>query len=234
MVSPRTESTVAVVPIRHTDSVASFTIGGRSVLDHTVRALRSVRQIGPIILALEGGEPGDCLAAIDDPDSLDLRVSPPSASRWLAMQSALALVEGQRVLIQEPDRPLVSVVGLEQVLLESRHHPVVVTASPVHSSIKRVVDGRIVSTVPRDLLRTAQSPWIFDRHVLEEALRAAIALGWPATHEMELVRHSDLPVHIATGDLFSVPVVSRADARFAEMALERIRPALPATVAAGV
>lgn len=217
-----TERIVAVVPVRHSSPVATLTIAGRSVLDHTLRALRATPEIGPIVVALEGPNERACRAAIRKPLPSDLHFTPPSPNRWAALVAALELGgPAARVLLLEPDRPLVSPAGMSALLRESRDHAILVTATPVHSSIKRVVDGRIVGTVPREMLQSAQSPWIFERGVLEEALRAAIALGWSATHEMELVRQSDLPVHLAEVGHVNVPVLSRADARFAEMAMER-------------
>jgi 2-C-methyl-D-erythritol 4-phosphate cytidylyltransferase len=229
----RTDRTVAVVPIRFTDSVARLTIAGRSVLDATVRALRAVHEIGPIVLALDGIGERECLAAIQDPELLNVRVSAPSASRWLAIQSALAVAgEGSAVLIQDPDRPLISPVAVAELLRESGERPSVVTALPVYSSIKRVVDGRVVATVPRDALHAAQSPWIFERRVLDMALRGAIAHGWSITHELELARLANIPVYLAEGHPYNVPIATHADARFAEMAVERRLVSIPGGVAA--
>lgn len=218
----KTANAAAVIPIHPADSVATITIAGRSVLEHTVMALQAVEAIGPIVFALEGDGLDRAMSAYKrTARALGVTVAGPLPSRWLAMQAALRhMTDVDRVIVQEPDRPLASATGLTQLLAGTWHHPVVVTALPVHSSIKRVVDGRIVASVPRDALHAAESPWIFDRQVLEDYLRSALALGVPPTHELELLRHSDLPVHLAAGELYNVRVASAADARFAELALE--------------
>lgn len=224
---------MAVVAVRGADSVATLTIAGRSVLEGTVRALRAVPEIGPIVLALDGVD-GACLAAIEKLGIVDVRVSAsaPSGSRWLAISSALTVAgEGNSVLIQNADRPLISPTAVGQLLAASRHAPSVVTAVPVHSSIKRVVEGRVVATVPRAALHAAQSPWLFERRVLEDALRLAIAGGWSPTDELELVRRANIPVRLVEGDPYNVPIASHADARFAEMAVKRRLVWVPGTAA---
>jgi len=219
---------VAVVPLRPDDCAASLTIAGRSVLDSTVRALRSVPEIGSIVLALDGIAAADCLGAIDDPKSLGILTSSRSAGRWAAIASALAVAgEAETVLLHDPDRPLVSAIGIGQLLRQAGQNAATVSAMPVHSSIKRVIDGRIVATVPRENLHTAQSPWVFGRSQLESALSSAMALSWPAVDELELVRQAGIPVRIAEGNLFNVPIASRADAKFAEMAVGRQLVSLP-------
>ena len=54
-----TSSPLAIIPIHPTSPAGQLTIGGRSVLDATVRALRAVPSIGSIVLALEGVDAGD-------------------------------------------------------------------------------------------------------------------------------------------------------------------------------
>jgi 2-C-methyl-D-erythritol 4-phosphate cytidylyltransferase len=212
--------TAAIVPIRHAESVATLSIAGRSVLDHTLRTLRAVRDIGPIVLALEGTDGGGCLAAIHEPELLGLQLTNPARSRWLAIHAALELAgEVDHVVVHEPNRPLVSAGGLSELIRAAREHAVVVTTLPVHSSIKRVVDGRVASTVPRHRLHAAQSPWAFQRQVLVEALRDAVVSRETPRNELDLVRRSNLPVHALAGELYNVPVSSAADARFAELAL---------------
>lgn len=216
------DRTVAIVAVRGADSVATLTIAGRSVLEGTVRALCAVPEIGSIVLALDGVGEAECLAAIEKLGDVRVSASASSGSRWLAISSALAVAgEGNSVLIQNADRPLFSPMGVGQLLAALRQAPSVVTAVPVHSSIKRVVDGRVVATVPRATLHAVQSPWLFERRVLEDALRLAIARGWSPADELELARRANIPVRLVEGDMYNVPIASHADARFADMAVER-------------
>lgn len=199
-----------------------MTIAGRSVLDGTIRALRSVPVIGPIILALEGVDATDCLAAIDHPDGLDLAVAPTRPDRWQAIMAALEMAgPSELVILHDPNRPLVSATGITSLLRRSHEFEATLTAMPVHGTIKRVAGGRIVGTVARDALHAIQTPWVFRRADLAAAICTAIAEGWAARDELHLARMAGIRVHLAEGHHFNVSIASQADARFAELAKDQ-------------
>lgn len=213
---------VAIIPIRPGNSAATLTIAGRTVLDGTIRALRAVSMIGSIVLALENVDQAVCLSAIDRPEDLDLVLTETRESRWLAIEAALDLAEGADiVLLHEPDRPLVSSAGITDMLRRSGEFDAWLTAMPVNGTIKRVVDRRAVETIRRETLRSTQTPWVFGREQLARAVRRAISEGLPADDELQLAHSAGIPVHLAEGHRFNVPIASPADARFAEIAVGR-------------
>ena len=212
---------VAVVPIRSDSTAASLTISGRSVVDLTIAALQAVPRIRAIALALDGPPPEGLVAAIDLQDGRSVLRSRPTRGRWSAMLAALDLAgDSQSVLVQEPDRPLVSPAAIGQLLDRSRGARGLVIATSVVSTIKRVVDDRVVATVPRERFYVQQGQWLFGREALEDALRRAVAEGWDARTEPELARRAGISLEIVGGQPLNVPVRSSADARFAEMAIE--------------
>jgi 2-C-methyl-D-erythritol 4-phosphate cytidylyltransferase len=215
------EQVLAVVPIRPGNPTATLTIGGRSVLDGTIRALRAVPTIGPIVLALEGVDAASCLSAIERPEDLNLAVTATRVNRWQAIEAALDLTHrSDIILLHDPDRPLVSAAGITDLLAQSQPYEATLTAMPVHGTIKRVEAGRIVGTVKRESLRVSQTPWVFRREVLARALRQAIDERWAPVDELQLARAAGIQVHLADGHGYNVPITSRADARFAEMAVD--------------
>lgn len=212
------ELAVAIIPIRRGSSSATLTIAGRSVLDGTIRALRAVPSIGSIALALENIDQAACLAAIERPETLGLRVTETMASRWLAMDAALELLDGSPiVVVHEPDRPLVSADGLAMLLSRSDEFEAAVTAVPVQDTIKRVRGQQIVDTVPRETLHISQTPWVFRREVLAAAVQQAIADRWDVRDELQLARKAEIRVQLAEGYRFNLPIASAADARYAEI-----------------
>lgn len=194
-------------------------IAGRSVLDRTVSALRAVPAIGPIVLALEVVDAASCLSAIDRAEDLDLAVGPTRPDRWQAIEAAMAIAgRSEVVLLHDPDRPMVSAAAISSLLGQSADVEAILTAMPVHGTIKRVVAGRIVGTVGRDALQAVQTPWAFKRADLAAAIRRALVEQWPARDELHLARMAGIRVQVAQGHQLNVPIASRADARFAELA----------------
>ena len=219
---------VAIVPIRSDSSATSLSIGGGSVLRATIQSLRAVPRIGTIVLALEGPPPEGLTASIDSPGDRPVLASRPVRGRWAAIQAALDVGgDAETVLVQDPNRPLVSPATIAQLLAVKREAGAVVVAAGVVSSMKRVVEGRVVATVPRESLFVDQGLWRFKRTTLEAALHAAVAEGWDVPNELALAHRAGIPIAIASAEESNVAVVSRADARFAELAIERGLASLP-------
>jgi 2-C-methyl-D-erythritol 4-phosphate cytidylyltransferase len=208
---------VAIVPIRPGSTAATLTIGGRSVLDRTVRALRAVPSVGRIVLALEAVEAETWLAAIDGMEELDVTATATATGRWLAIQAALGLAgPSEFVVLHDPDRPFVSSAGIADLLRKASGFEAIVTALPIHGTIKRVADGRIVETLRRDSLRSFQTPLVFRRESLERAVRRAIDEAWSGDDDLGLAVSVGAAVSVVPGDEENVPIRSPADARFAE------------------
>lgn len=221
----------AIIPIRRGCPSATLTIAGRSVLDGTIRALRAVPTIGPIVLALEGIDRASCLSAVEHPEELDLLVTETMPTRWLAIEAAMELVgDAHYVVVHEPDRPLILATWLTGVLRGLNGIEAALAAVPAHDTIKRVSGTQVVETLPRETLHVSQTPWIFERDVLARAVHHAIAGGWEARHELELARRAGIRLQLIEGHRFNQAIASATDARYAEIT-RRVQAALLGTPA---
>ena len=210
-------SSLAIIPIHPTSPAGRLTIGGRSVLDATVRALRAVPSIGPIILALEGVDAGTCLSAIERPDELRVSVTATHADRWQAIAEALdAEPTLDTVLLHEPERPLLTPASLTALLAALRGDGALLGVA-VHETIKRVVDGLVVETIPRETVHAVQAPCVFRREPLAIAVKRAVAERWTCRDELQLARTAGLSLHLVDGPRSNLPIQSARDARYAEL-----------------
>jgi 2-C-methyl-D-erythritol 4-phosphate cytidylyltransferase len=94
-----------------------------------------------------------------------------------------------------------------------------VAALPAHNTLKRVLDGRVVATVPRDRLYQVQTPAVFDRALLEQALGREEREGWGCSDELALALRAGLPVTLVAGDPLNLPVSRAESVPFAELRL---------------
>ncbi len=210
-------SSLAIIPIHPTSPAGQLTIGGRSVLDATVRALRAVPSIGPIVLALEGVDADACLSAIERPDELRVAVTATHSNRWQAIASALEVEPSLgTVLLHEPERPLLTPASLTALIGALRGDGALLGVA-VHETIKRVLAGRVVSTIPRETVHAVQAPCVFRREPLVSAVAQAVAERWPCRDELELARATGLRVHLVDGLRSNLPIQSARDARYAEL-----------------
>jgi len=216
------ERSMAVIPLRPADLSSTSTVGGRSILSETLWALRRIPDIDLLALALEEVDARDCLAQIQRPSQLRLEVTSTYPSRWQAILAAVRLHPGiDLVLLHEPNRPLVSAARIRDLLLCAATHGAAVAGIPVRSSVKRIADGRVTETVPREPLHIAQGPWAFRAERLLEALQRVDRSTEPPKHELDLVMRGGIKVHLVEGHRFDVRIASRADARFLQLARQR-------------
>jgi 2-C-methyl-D-erythritol 4-phosphate cytidylyltransferase len=123
------------------------------------------------------------------------------------------------VLIHEADRPLTTPEGVDAVLAAAEGLPAAVAAVPVRNTLKRTVDGRVECTVPRDRLHQVQTPALFDRAVLEDALRRSQEERWDCADELALAARAGIPTKLVTGDPLNVPISIPDSVPFAELVL---------------
>jgi 2-C-methyl-D-erythritol 4-phosphate cytidylyltransferase len=191
-------------------------LSGRPMLEWSVDALRQVRAVTQIVIALPEGELGAA------PEGTIGVVG--GATRSESVRAALTVAApavGQAVIVHDAARPLASPDLFEQALAELERHgcDAVIAAVPVSDTIKEVAeDGRTVSaTLERSRLWAVQTPQVFRRSALEQALRAPAAVLAAATDDAWLIEQAAGVVRVTESDPRNIKVTSPADLRFAEM-----------------
>lgn len=228
--STRTSDVLAVVPLTPIDPSANLLIAGRPVVEWTLRALSQTRRIAAVALAAEQPVSGPVDRALRSLARSGIRISVYRGSRWQVVQQALVAEPAvRRVVLHDSNRPLVSPEALEEFLASSEGMTGAVGSVPVKNTYKRVVDGVITASPPRDRLRLVQGPWVFGRDVLEPALAGLPSAVLDRCDELAFVREAALTVRMLPGHAFNVSITSPEDVRFAELAVSRslVRTAHP-------
>jgi 2-C-methyl-D-erythritol 2,4-cyclodiphosphate synthase len=120
------------------------------------------------------------------------------------------------VLIHDAVRPLVSIKIIEDVIEAARQYGAAIAAVPVKDTLKRVENETVVDTLDRASLWQAQTPQVFDRSWLAEALTAARQEGMLATDEAALVERCGHPVRVVHGAADNLKITSPEDLLLAE------------------
>ena len=196
-------------------------VAGKPVLRWTLSALSAVACLGEIVVASEGmlserHIPPPSLPCVP----VRVLTLEPGTARLDAIQAALAAASpAPRALIHDADRPLTTPAGIEALLRAGDGLPAAVAAVPARNTLKRVVDGEVVETVPRDRLYQPQTPVVFDRALLQDALRRAREEAWSCIHELQLATMAGIPTRLVPGDPLNVPISAPASVPFAELTL---------------
>jgi 2-C-methyl-D-erythritol 4-phosphate cytidylyltransferase len=201
-------SAVAVV-VAATSFPTEVAICGRPALEWVLSALASLPAIREIVVPPHVG--------IADPRparlAAEVRWCRPRDTRIQAISSALRAAEpSATVLLHDADQPLVTPRWLADVLAGTAGHPAVASGVPVKAAFKRVTDGVIEQTVPRERLVRLVGPRAFRRDVLSEVLDRVIAEGWRCGDEVRATRLAGVPVAIHTAPDVNVCVTDALSA----------------------
>jgi 2-C-methyl-D-erythritol 4-phosphate cytidylyltransferase len=144
------------------------------------------------------------------------------AERADSVQNALARVrpEAEFVAVHDAARPLMVEAWVTQVFEAAAKHGAAIPAVRTASTVKRVRNGVIAETVPRDELWQAQTPQVFRMGLLREAF--AKRDGFNATDEAQLVERIGHPVHVVEGSPMNFKITTADDFRMAEAVLDAL------------
>jgi 2-C-methyl-D-erythritol 4-phosphate cytidylyltransferase len=209
---------LAVVPIGRAGN-GDLLVAGRPVLRWTLTALAAVGRLAEIVLVAEA-------PPLDLESDVPVRrvVVEPGTGRLDTIRAALAAARpAARVMIHEADRPLTTPGCIEALLSAADGLPAAVAAVPARNTLKRVVNGRVEGTIARDRLYQVQTPEVFDRALLQEALRRSREEGWDCRHELALATRAGMQPRLVAGDPLNVPISTAGSVPFAELTLARGR-----------
>jgi 2-C-methyl-D-erythritol 4-phosphate cytidylyltransferase len=209
---------LAVVPIGRAVN-RDLLVGGKPVLRWTLSALAAVGRLAEIVVVAEA-------PPLDLESDVPVRsvVVGPGTGRLDAIRAALAAASpAPLVMIHEADRPLTTPGCIEAVLSAAEGLRAAVAAVPARNTLKRVVNGRVEGTIARERLYQVQTPEIFDRALLEEALRRSREEGWDCHHELALATRAGMRPRLVPGDPLNVPISAAGSVPFAELTLARGR-----------
>jgi 2-C-methyl-D-erythritol 4-phosphate cytidylyltransferase / 2-C-methyl-D-erythritol 2,4-cyclodiphosphate synthase len=105
------------------------------------------------------------------------------------------------VLVHDGARPLASAALVERVATAAARHGAAIPVLPVSETLKRIEGDRIVETVDRAALATAQTPQGFRRALLRRAHQQLPPSAGPEwTDEAALFEACRIPVHVVLGE----------------------------------
>jgi 2-C-methyl-D-erythritol 4-phosphate cytidylyltransferase / 2-C-methyl-D-erythritol 2,4-cyclodiphosphate synthase len=189
-----------------------LTLFGEPVIRHAARTLIDA---GAILQPV--GEPSrisEALAGLPH-----LPPVPGGATRQDSVRSGLLALQPHApefVLIHDAARPVIPPGTVPDLLAALARHPGAIPAAPVADTLKRVRDGVIVETVPRDGLFRAQTPQAFRFNAIFEAHHAGVT---GATDDAALLEALGLHVAIVAGSERNIKLTYQDDLAQMEAAM---------------
>ena len=170
-------------------------LDGIPVFLHAVRTAAAVLAPGSIILSVPAASESDFrVAAETHLPGVPLHFTHGGATRTLsvlnALEAAAKLGESRFLLasVHDAGRPMLTPELLLACLDAARIHGGAMACRKVAETIKRITpDGFLGETVPRDGLRTAETPQVFRVEALLNAYRRAAAYGGTFTDDAQVM-----------------------------------------------
>ena len=126
------------------------------------------------------------------------------------------------VAIHDAARPCISEVWVDAVFAKAKSTGAAILATPCNATLKRVnADQVIEASVPREKLWLAQTPQVFRTELLRTAYSKHPQPS-QATDDACIVEAHGHPVHIVEGSPLNIKVTTKADLKFAELALKSL------------
>ncbi len=197
-------------------------VGGEPILRRTIRAFALQNDIDGILTVIGDGDATRYEAAVRGLPKL----LPPvvgGATRQELVRNGLEALAGtppQVVLVHDAARPFVSGAVIASVIgaCDERHGAIPVLA--VTETVKRIENGEVAATIPREALGTAQTPQGFPFAGLLDAHRSAARAGRDdLTDDAAVAALAGLPVRAVDGDRANMKITTPADFHSAERML---------------
>lgn len=200
-------------------------LGGRTVLENTVRALAACGAFQQLVLVASRGRWEQSRAWLKEVTK-EFRVivsfAEGGAERHESVAAGLAALPGkvEWVAVHDGARPLVCAEDIQRVVEAARRAGAASLAHPVVETVKRAsADAVVTGTVDREGLWAMETPQVFRFSLLREACQAAIARGEKLTDEVSAVQAAGFPVQLVSSSSLNLKITHPQDLRLAERLL---------------
>ncbi len=203
-----------------------ITIGGRSILAHTLSVFEACEAVDGYVLVVEAARVASCREHLAEAGAAYPKLAKVVAGGSTRQESVylglMALDEDTgSVLIHDAARPCVEQDALEASVLGCARHGAVISATPSTDTMKIIRDGRVEATPDRSALWRAQTPQTFPYRVLRTAHEQAREEGYTGTDDAELVERAGYVVRALEGSPDNIKVTTAEDLDVAERILRR-------------
>lgn len=199
------------------------TLAGKAVWLHSADRFLDRADVGQVIVAIAPEDREDFMQRFGANivvSGIDVALG--GETRAETVERALAKVrdEFEYVAVHDAARPCIASIWIDEVFAAAQKSGAAILASPIVGTVKRVANGSIVETVPRDGLWEAQTPQVFQKQTLQEAYQQRG--DFQPTDEAQLIERSGGQVAIVTASRANLKITTKEDLRLAEHLLKAL------------
>ena len=196
-------------------------LGGEPVILRTVRAFQACDVIREIVIVTRPDLIDPIMDLCQGLDKVQAVVCGGS-SRPESVENGLSALSDKvkLVAIQDGARPLITWQVIDRTVRAAHTYGAAAPAVPVKDTIKEVRGGIVAKTPDRSALRAVQTPQVFDKALLQGALKKAAQKNIPITDDCSAVELMGASVRLVEGDERNLKITTPLDLKVAELLLE--------------
>jgi 2-C-methyl-D-erythritol 4-phosphate cytidylyltransferase len=186
-------------------------LGAVPMLVWSVRAAFASRVVSSVVIAAPPGREDLAHAMVEDLGAHAVVTG--GETRQASVRAALGALalETEVVVVHDAARPFASASLFAAVAEATREADGAVPVVAVTDTVKRVRDGWVVSTAPRDELAAAQTPQAFRASALRDAHERAAGVGIEFTDDAGLLEWAGYRIRAVPGEAGNFKVTTSVD-----------------------
>ena len=124
--------------------------------------------------------------------------------------------ESKLICVHDGVRPFVTLALIEKVIKASLEHDGAILAAPSTDTIKKVMGDQILETIPREIIWRAQTPQVFSKPALREAIQIAVDEKLEGTDEASILEKIGYQIGFVEGSPLNIKITTKEDWIFAK------------------
>ncbi|MFN4770178.1 MAG: 2-C-methyl-D-erythritol 4-phosphate cytidylyltransferase [Candidatus Kapaibacterium sp.] len=144
--------------------------------------------------------------------------------RQYSIENALdhpAILQARMVMVHDAVRPFASAALLDTLIAEAGEHGAAIPGLVPADTIKQVsAQSFVTRTIPRQELRTIQTPQAFQTHILRDAYAKARKAGVLGTDDASIVEAAGYSVKVVPGEDDNFKITTKSDWERAERVVD--------------
>jgi 2-C-methyl-D-erythritol 4-phosphate cytidylyltransferase len=197
-----------------------LSLGGKPILVHTLQVFEECPGIDGIYLIV----PQDQLSMVQK-DLIEkyhfkkvLKLVRGGKMRQLSVWNGLQAIRSgcSIVVVHDGVRPFISCRLIKKSIEEAQKSGAAVVGVPAKDTVKRIVKGKKVQTLPREEIWLAQTPQSFQFSLLKRAYQKAQQEDILGTDDASLVERLGHPITLIKGDYSNIKITTPEDLAWAE------------------
>jgi 2-C-methyl-D-erythritol 4-phosphate cytidylyltransferase len=194
-------------------------LNGRPLLFHTIQPFIKSELISEILVVV----PKDDVIQVDREfkstlTSKKIGVISGGKTRQESVNNGLKISdkESELICVHDGVRPFVTLSLIEKVIKASMEHDGAILAAPSSDTIKKIMGDQILETLPRETIWRAQTPQVFSKAALEEAIQIAIDENLEGTDESSILEKIGYQIGFIEGSSLNIKITTKEDWVFAK------------------